>query len=154
LLSAKVVRQRYAWRIVSPCGTGFYYPPSFSRPSLARRLARQVPRPSIPCPAPLAHRPHARTTGFASFAGAAGARAAPPFRYSPPPGAADDRPAPLPKPPPPVRLQRRPPGMFKVLGRLAAAHPWRIVAAWLLFAAGAAALAPAWDSSAQDDDIR
>jgi RND superfamily putative drug exporter len=44
--------------------------------------------------------------------------------------------------------------MFKALGRFAAAHPWRICAAWLLLATGVAVLAPAWDSTAQDDDIR
>jgi RND superfamily putative drug exporter len=44
--------------------------------------------------------------------------------------------------------------MFKLLGRLATAHPWMICAAWLFAGAAITALAPAWDSKAQDDDIR
>jgi putative drug exporter of the RND superfamily len=45
-------------------------------------------------------------------------------------------------------------GMFKLVGRLATAHPWMICAAWLLAGGALSALAPAWDSKAQDDDIR
>jgi RND superfamily putative drug exporter len=44
--------------------------------------------------------------------------------------------------------------MFQHLGRFAAAHPRAICAAWLLAAAAVAAVAPAWDGRAQDDDIR
>jgi RND superfamily putative drug exporter len=44
--------------------------------------------------------------------------------------------------------------MFKLVGRLATAHPWMICAAWLLAGGAVTALAPAWDSKAQDDDIR
>src|SRR5439155_15030950 len=49
---------------------------------------------------------------------------------------------------------RETPGMFKLVGRLATAHPWMICAAWLLAGGAISALAPAWDSKAQDDDIR
>jgi RND superfamily putative drug exporter len=44
--------------------------------------------------------------------------------------------------------------MFKLVGRLATAHPWIICAAWLLAGGALTALAPAWDSKAQDDDLR
>ena len=44
--------------------------------------------------------------------------------------------------------------MFKLVGRLATAHPWMICAAWLLAGGAISALAPRWDSKAQDDDIR
>jgi uncharacterized membrane protein YdfJ with MMPL/SSD domain len=44
--------------------------------------------------------------------------------------------------------------MFNHLGRLTAAHPWAVVAAWLVAGALLTILAPAWDSRAQDDDIR
>jgi RND superfamily putative drug exporter len=43
--------------------------------------------------------------------------------------------------------------MFKHLGRFAATHPWLICAAWLLAAAGTAAVAPALEGRVQDDDI-
>src|SRR5437870_10543101 len=45
-------------------------------------------------------------------------------------------------------------GMFKLVGRLATAHPWMICAAWLLAGGAITAFAPAWNSKAQDDDIR
>jgi RND superfamily putative drug exporter len=44
--------------------------------------------------------------------------------------------------------------MFKYLGRLAAAHPWEICAAWVVLGVLLAVLAPSWDRRAQDDDIR
>jgi RND superfamily putative drug exporter len=44
--------------------------------------------------------------------------------------------------------------MFKLVGRLATTHPWIICAAWLSAGVALSALAPAWDSKAQDDDIR
>jgi RND superfamily putative drug exporter len=44
--------------------------------------------------------------------------------------------------------------MFQFVGRYAAAHPWRICTAWLLGGFLLYALAPAWDTKAQDDDIR
>jgi RND superfamily putative drug exporter len=44
--------------------------------------------------------------------------------------------------------------MFKLVGRLATTHPWIVCAAWLLAGVAVSALAPAWDSKAQDDDIR
>jgi putative drug exporter of the RND superfamily len=44
--------------------------------------------------------------------------------------------------------------MFKLLGRLAASHPWTVCAAWLVSGALLALLAPSWDSRTQDDDIR
>jgi putative drug exporter of the RND superfamily len=44
--------------------------------------------------------------------------------------------------------------MFKHLGRFTAAHPWMICGAWLLAAAGIAAIAPPRDGRVQDDDIR
>ncbi len=44
--------------------------------------------------------------------------------------------------------------MFKLVGRLATTHPWIVCAAWLLAGGAVTALAPAWDSKAQDDDIR
>jgi RND superfamily putative drug exporter len=44
--------------------------------------------------------------------------------------------------------------MFKLVGRLATTHPWIVCAAWLMAGAAITALAPAWDSKAQDDDIR
>jgi RND superfamily putative drug exporter len=43
--------------------------------------------------------------------------------------------------------------MFKTLGRITAAHPWTICAAWLGAAVLLALVAPSWDSAAQDDDI-
>src|SRR3954454_20103158 len=45
-------------------------------------------------------------------------------------------------------------GMFNFLGRLAAGHPRLICAAWLIAAVALALLAPRWEHSAQDDDIR
>jgi RND superfamily putative drug exporter len=44
--------------------------------------------------------------------------------------------------------------MFKALGRLATTHPWLIGAAWLLAGGVLTLAAPAWDTRAQDDDIR
>jgi len=44
--------------------------------------------------------------------------------------------------------------MFHSVGRLATAHPWIVCAAWFLAGGAITALAPAWDSKAQDDDIR
>jgi RND superfamily putative drug exporter len=44
--------------------------------------------------------------------------------------------------------------MFKTLGRFAAAHPWIICAAWLVGGLCLCWAAPAWDSTALDDDIR
>jgi RND superfamily putative drug exporter len=44
--------------------------------------------------------------------------------------------------------------MFKALGRLGTTHPWMICAAWLLAGGVLSLAAPAWDTRAQDDDIR
>lgn len=44
--------------------------------------------------------------------------------------------------------------MFKFLGRLTATHPWLVCFAWVVGGAFLAAVAPQWDSKAQDDDIR
>jgi RND superfamily putative drug exporter len=44
--------------------------------------------------------------------------------------------------------------MFHSLGRLTATHPWKVCAAWLCVAVLCTALAPPWDTSTQDDDIR
>ncbi len=44
--------------------------------------------------------------------------------------------------------------MFNFLGRLAANHPLKICAAWLVVGAALALLAPPWEQRAQDDDIR
>jgi RND superfamily putative drug exporter len=44
--------------------------------------------------------------------------------------------------------------MFKLLGRLAASHPWAICVAWLVVGALLMLFAPSWDSRTQDDDIR
>jgi len=44
--------------------------------------------------------------------------------------------------------------MFQYPGRLAAAHPWKIIAFWVLLAIGLAAIAPPWASQALDDDVR
>jgi RND superfamily putative drug exporter len=43
--------------------------------------------------------------------------------------------------------------MFKTLGRVAAAHPWIICAAWLVGGLCLSWTAPAWDSTALDEDI-
>ena len=43
--------------------------------------------------------------------------------------------------------------MFGVLGRVAAGHPGKICAGWLILAASLWLLAPPWNSQAQDDDI-
>jgi RND superfamily putative drug exporter len=43
--------------------------------------------------------------------------------------------------------------MFGVLGRVAADHPGKICAAWLVLAIALGLLAPSWNSQAQDDDI-
>src|SRR5256714_3532168 len=45
-------------------------------------------------------------------------------------------------------------GMFNFLGRLAAGHPRIICAAWLIAGVALTLLAPRWEHSAQDDDIR
>src|SRR5262249_54061814 len=39
-------------------------------------------------------------------------------------------------------------------GRLVTAHPWSVCLCWLVLCAVLPLLAPAWDSRAQDDDIR
>jgi RND superfamily putative drug exporter len=44
--------------------------------------------------------------------------------------------------------------MFRLLGRVAAGHPWLICAAWLVAGVALALVAPSWDNRAQDDDIR
>jgi uncharacterized membrane protein YdfJ with MMPL/SSD domain len=44
--------------------------------------------------------------------------------------------------------------MFKRLGRLTTTHPWIICSGWILVAVVLFVLAPAWDSTTQDDDIR
>jgi RND superfamily putative drug exporter len=44
--------------------------------------------------------------------------------------------------------------MFTFLGRLATQHPWKILTAWLLLGVGLTFIAPRWEQTAQDDDIR
>jgi RND superfamily putative drug exporter len=44
--------------------------------------------------------------------------------------------------------------MFKRLGRLTTAHPWITCSGWMLVAVFLSAVAPTWDSTTQDDDIR
>jgi RND superfamily putative drug exporter len=44
--------------------------------------------------------------------------------------------------------------MFKRLGRLTTTRPWLICAGWILVAAVLSVVAPAWDSTTQDDDLR
>jgi putative drug exporter of the RND superfamily len=44
--------------------------------------------------------------------------------------------------------------MFDFLGRVAAGHPWKVLAFWLVAALGLTVAAPDWNSQAQDDDIR
>src|SRR5262249_33151872 len=44
-------------------------------------------------------------------------------------------------------------GMFKWLGRLTTTYSWQICVAWIVAGAFLTAVAPAWDSRAQDDDI-
>ena len=44
--------------------------------------------------------------------------------------------------------------MFNFLGRLTAAHAWTICAVWLVAGAALTLVAPAWDATTQDDDIR
>src|SRR5436305_7631540 len=44
--------------------------------------------------------------------------------------------------------------MFTFLGRLATQHPWRCLLAWLILGVGLMSLAPRWEQTAQDDDIR
>src|SRR3954454_6428131 len=44
--------------------------------------------------------------------------------------------------------------MFTFLGRLATQHPWKVLAAWVLLGVGLMSLAPRWEQTAQDDDIR
>jgi RND superfamily putative drug exporter len=43
--------------------------------------------------------------------------------------------------------------MFSFLGRVIVTHPWKICAGWLALAMGLYAVAPAWHTKAQDDDI-
>jgi RND superfamily putative drug exporter len=43
--------------------------------------------------------------------------------------------------------------MFSYLGRLTTAHPWKVSAAWLLLGGLLSMVAPAWDTTTQDDDI-
>ncbi len=45
-------------------------------------------------------------------------------------------------------------GMFDFLGRFAAAHPWKILAAWIALRTGLTCIAPNWKAQSQDDDIR
>jgi len=45
-------------------------------------------------------------------------------------------------------------GMFDFLGRLAVTHPRKVGAAWLIVAVVIALIAPSWETSSQDDDIR
>ncbi len=44
--------------------------------------------------------------------------------------------------------------MFNFVGRLSVTHPWKVCLAWVVVGALLAVVAPAWDSKAQDDDIR
>lgn len=44
--------------------------------------------------------------------------------------------------------------MFRYLGRLVTQQPWLVCATWLVLGVGLTLLAPSWESSAQDDDIR
>src|SRR5438874_11632355 len=44
--------------------------------------------------------------------------------------------------------------MFAHLGRFTAAHPWLVCGSWLLLGLALSLTAPAWDTNAQDDDIR
>jgi RND superfamily putative drug exporter len=44
--------------------------------------------------------------------------------------------------------------MFHRLGRLAAAYPWAVCLFWLVLGGGLAVVAPAWDASTEDDDVR
>jgi RND superfamily putative drug exporter len=44
--------------------------------------------------------------------------------------------------------------MYRFLGWLAATHPWKVCAAWILLGALVTCTAPRWDTHAQDDDIR
>ena len=43
--------------------------------------------------------------------------------------------------------------MFNFLGRLAAAHPWKICAGWVIVGTLLTLAAPRWEHNAQDDDI-
>ena len=44
--------------------------------------------------------------------------------------------------------------MFRKLGSFTARHPWLICAVWLLIGTGIALVAPPWEASTQDDDVR
>ncbi|MBX9678775.1 MAG: MMPL family transporter [Gemmataceae bacterium] len=44
--------------------------------------------------------------------------------------------------------------MFRNLGSFTVRHPWLICALWLLLGTGIALVAPPWESSTQDDDVR
>src|SRR5947209_7297636 len=44
--------------------------------------------------------------------------------------------------------------MFQQLGRFTASHPWMVCAAWLVVGSALTLAAPAWDTRAQDDDVR
>jgi RND superfamily putative drug exporter len=44
--------------------------------------------------------------------------------------------------------------MFHRLGRIAASYPWAVCLAWLVAGAALAGVAPAWDTRAEDDDVR
>jgi RND superfamily putative drug exporter len=44
--------------------------------------------------------------------------------------------------------------MFKLLGRVAVTHPWKIALAWVALVAALLLAAPAWESKAHDEDIR
>lgn len=44
--------------------------------------------------------------------------------------------------------------MFRRLGSLTARYPWTICIVWVLVGAAIALVAPAWDASTQDDDVR
>src|SRR5262245_22568703 len=44
--------------------------------------------------------------------------------------------------------------MFDLLGRFITTHPWKICLGWVLAALLLSLIAPAWDTRAQDDDVR
>ena len=44
--------------------------------------------------------------------------------------------------------------MYKKIGRFTVSYPWLVCAAWLVAGGILTAIAPAWDSTTQDDDIR
>src|SRR5437899_3577452 len=45
-------------------------------------------------------------------------------------------------------------GMFRILARFTAAHPYFLCAAWIVAGMVLSLLAPAWDARTVDDDIR